>query len=437
MNGQITELAGWLAILFTTVADQVGVETGFVRRVRNFTAAGFVRTLVFGWLRDPQATLEDFGEELGISAPAVHDRFTDQCVVMMRTLLEKAAAFVAAANAPRPGLAGRFCEIYVEDCTSISLPASLSEVFPGCGGAKEGQGAAGIKALLRFEMITGALRSLLWDRQSENDLNLSRRAGAVPRGALYLADLGFWCLDRLRQFTNQGIHWISRIPSSATLCVGEGVRQKLAEFLQGQTVNRVDVPVLLGEEKLSCRLVAVRCPENIAAEKKRRLRRKMSKKGKQPSKQQLVFCEWLVLATNLSAKEFTIEELWTLYRVRWQIELVFKRWKSVLQMDSSNARTNGNRRLVELYAKLLGVLVTHWGSLLRAGLLTTISLHAILKRVRRRICQLEPILRQDAPQAVLDIITKLAKELQRLKTRPKRKTKPGTIELLLNPELTF
>jgi hypothetical protein len=381
--------------------------------------------------------LEDFAEELGVSAPAVHERFTDKCVAMMRILLQRAAAHVAAAKALPPGLAGQFCGIYVEDCTSISLPASMSKLFPGCGGAEEGQGAAGIKALLRFEVITGKLCSLLWDRQSENDLNLSRRAGDVPRGALYLADLGFWCLDRLRQFTSQGIHWISRIPASATLRIAGGVRQKLAEFLQGQTGDRIDLQVLLGEQELPCRLVAVRCPENVAAEKKRRLRRKMSKKGKQPSKQQLVFCEWLVLATNLSAEEFTIEELWTLYRVRWQIELVFKRWKSVLQMDSSNARTNGNRRLVELYAKLLGVLVVHWGSLLRAGLLTNISLHTILKRVRRWMCKLEHILGNGSPQVVLEIITKLAKHLQQLKPRPKRKSKPGTMELLLNPALAL
>jgi len=436
MDGQVIALAGWLTELFTTVAETVAAETGFVKRVRTITGAGFVRTLVFGWLGDPRATLEDFAEHLGVTPPAIQNRFTDRGVALMRALLEKAAVYVARAEAAGADLIDRFCGIYVEDCTSIALPASLRDVFPGCGGAQPGQGAAGVKALLRFEVTSGALCGLELDRQSENDLNLSRRAGDVPRGALYLADLGFWCLARLRRFSEAGIHWVSRIPSSATLCVN-GEFEKLALFLEKQTADRVDGNVLLGAEQLPSRLVAVRCPPEVAAEKKRRLRRKMKKKGKQPSAQQLIFCAWLVLATNLPAEQFTVEELWTLYRVRWQIELVFKRWKSVLQLDSSNARSDGRRRLIELYAKLLGALVAHWGSLLRAGLLTQYSLHSILKRVRQSMIQLEHPLRHNDPQAVLDLLQKLLERLNRLKPRANRKTNPGTMEIIRNPTLAF
>lgn len=334
-------MAGWLTELFTTVAETVVAETGFVKRVRTLTGAGFVRTLVFGWLGDPRATLEDFAEQLGVTPPAIQDRFTDRCVALMRALLEKAAVYVVAAEAAGTDGIDRFCGIYVEDCTRIALPASRSDVFPGCGGAQPGQGAAGVKALLRFEVTRGALCGLELDRPNENDLNLARRAGDVPRGALYRADLGFWCLERLRRFGEEGILWISRIPSSATLCVHHGALEKLALFLQKQTADRVDRNVLLGAEQLPSRRVAVRCPQEVAAEKKRRLRRKRKKKGKQPSIQQLLFCAWLVRAMNLPAEQFTVEELWTLYRVRWQIELVFKRWKSVLQLDRSKARSDG------------------------------------------------------------------------------------------------
>jgi hypothetical protein len=434
--------------LFSSEADRVARETGFIQRERGYGGAEFVRTLVFGWIDDKDAPIEEFAEQLGVTASAVQQRLTERCVNMMRCLLECACTFLMAAQPEHrelTELTKRFSAIYVEDCTSIPLLESLSHLFPGCGGAEAGQGAAGCKALVRMEVTSGALSVLKWDRARENDLNLSRSAGDVPAGSLSLADLGFWCPQRLNHFTRQGISWISRVPAGTTLagtdCRRPERREKLSAFLARQKTDRVDQQVLLGEKAFCFRLVAVRCPPHLAEQKKRKLRKKAKKRGRQVSGAQLTLCEWLVLVTSLSAEAFSAEELWVLYRVRWQIELVFKRWKSVMGLGHSRARTNGSRQLVELYAKLLGCLVTHWGSLLRAGLLTKLSPHKILKRVKQALGTLkdlkdlgDPSSRQQPIQAVLE---QLARRLNRLKPRTRRKKKPGTMELLENPEIAF
>ena len=437
MDGQVTKFAGWLATLLTTTAEALARETGFVKRERGYSGSHFVQTLVLGWLDNAGATLEDFAEELGVSAAAIHKRMTGHSVALMRGLLQQAVAHAVFAEPVSTELTDRFAGIYVEDCTSIKLPASLKDLFPGCGGGQRGEGAAGIKALLRFEMLSGAVSAFEWDRQSENDLTLSRRAGDVPRGALYLADLGFFCLGRLRCFSEQGIHWITRLHASAVASIDGGERLEIAKHLQGYRGDRLDAMVLLGSEQLPVRLVAVRCPPKIAAERKRRLRRAMSRKGRQVTKRQLVFCEWLVLATNLAAEEFSIEDLWTLYRVRWQIELVFKRWKSVLGVDTSNARHHAHRRLTELYAKLLGCLVVHGGMLLRSGILTQYSLNSILKRVRTSIVRMLPLFKHAEMTKIQDAVGEMVERLNRLKPRSRRKKRPSTIELLMNPELAF
>lgn len=445
MKDQVTRLCGWLTVLLSSEADRVARETQFVQRDRGVGGAEFVRALVLGWIDNKDATIADFAEQLGVTDSAVQQRLTSRCVDMFRTLLESACSFVMAAQPVDLELTRRFSGICVEDSTSIPLMESLAGAYPGCGGAEAGQGAAGWKALVRMEVTTGALSVLKWDGGRQNDLNLSRQAarqaGDVPAGALYLADLGFWCPERLNHFTRQGVFWISRVPAGTTLATGEGPRERLTAFLARQRTDRVDQPVRLGEKAFSFRLVAVRCPQQVADAKKRKLRQKSKKRGRTPSQQQLVLCEWLVLVTCLRAEEFSAGELWTLYRVRWQIELVFKRWKSMAGLGHSRARTNGSRQLTELYAKLLGCLVTHWCGLLRAGLLTKLSWHQILKRVRQALGSLKDAWDTSSPaEAQASVQTglgKLLRRLHRLKPRPPRNKKPATMELLENPTLAF
>lgn len=438
MKDHSTKLCGCLAMLFSTVADQIARETQFIKRERGFSGAEFVRTLVLGWIEDSQATLEDLAEELGVTASALQQRMTTQSVALLHGVLEKACEFYMAAVAEPTELTSRFSQIDVEDCTSLKLMASLQNEFQGCGGAEVGQGAAGMKVLLRLEVTTGRIQVVTLANGRDNDLNLSRQAGDPPAGSLYLADLGFWCPERLDRLGNQGVSWISRVPAGTTLSVNGQPREDVADFLARQTTDRVDQQVLLGEKAFSFRLVAVRCPESIANERKRKLRQKAKKRGREPSKRQLRLCEWLVLVTSLPVEEFSIEELWTLYRVRWQIELVFKRWKSLMGLDKSRAKTNGQRQLTELYAKLLGCLVTHWCGLLRAGLLTQLSWHQILHRVKRALGVLNELWNDDQPsESVAFVLTKLVQRLDRLKPRSKRNKKPGTMELLKKPTLAF
>jgi hypothetical protein len=435
---QITRLSGWLTTLFSTSAEELARATGFIERVRGFSGAQFVRTLVLGWIENSQATIEELAEELNVTGSALQQRLTPKSVALMRALLEKACAYQAAAVSQDTALTARFSKIYVEDCTSINLLNALGDEFPGCGGAEPGQGAAGWKALVRIEVKSGEIAVVKWASGREHDLNLSRQAGDPPAGSLSLADLGFWCPERLDHLRNQGVSWISRVPAGATLSVDGQPREDLADFLKRQKSDRVDVQVLLGEKAFSFRLVAVRCPRHIAAERKRKLRKKANKRGRAVSQKQLIACEWLVLVTSLSPDECSIEELWALYRVRWQIELVFKRWKSLMELDNSRARTNGSRQLTELYAKLLGCLVTHWTGLLRAGLLTELSWYQILKRAKSAIGSLIELWDDRQPQqSVNAVLSKLVKRFHHLKPRARRKTKPGTMELLENPELVF
>jgi hypothetical protein len=69
--------------------------------------------------------------------------------------------------------------------------------------------------------------------------------------------------------------------------------------------------------------------------------------------------DWTVFCTNVPAPLLSASEVLVVARVRWQVELLFKLWKSAGHLaHSRNAKPW--RVLCEIYAKLLGLLVQHW-----------------------------------------------------------------------------
>src|SRR5262249_62096559 len=110
--------------------------------------------------------------------------------------------------------------------------------------------------------------------------------------------------------------------------------------------------------------------------------KRLKKKGRKLSERQRVMCQWTVMITDLPAEAFTVEEVCVLYRVRWQIELLYKAWKSGGGLGRTRGRKAG-RVLCEAYAKLLAMVVQHWGTLLRGGPLCGIDLVKAARRVKR------------------------------------------------------
>ncbi len=133
-------------------------------------------------------------------------------------------------------------------------------------------------------------------------------------------------------------------------------------FLQEQGENGlVDMPVVLGEkERLSCRLIAVRVPPEVAARRRQQAREKARDHGRQASQEYLDLLEWTIFVTNCAPELLSWKEVVVLYRARWQIELLFKLWKSHNRLAQRELDASHQRQMAVLYAKLIGVIVQHW-----------------------------------------------------------------------------
>ena len=113
-------------------------------------------------------------------------------------------------------------------------------------------------------------------------------ARSAAEGRSGFSDLGYFSLRHLADFSSEEVYWLTRLKSNCVLYDKEGKRFSLVEFLKKQHSDKIDLPILLGsEEKLPCRLIAVRLPEEIANQRRRKIRTDAREKGRTPSKRRL------------------------------------------------------------------------------------------------------------------------------------------------------
>jgi hypothetical protein len=119
-----------------------------------------------------------------------------------------------------------------------------------------------------------------------------------------------------------------------------------------------DVRVAAGPKSPSfdARLMAIRKTEAAAEKARQRVIKEASKKGKTVDPRTLEAAGYVFVLTSLPADLATPEDVLELYRLRWQVELAFKRMKGLLGLDDLPAKEPRLARAF-LYAKLIGALL--------------------------------------------------------------------------------
>ncbi len=400
----LTQLSRTLQTVLTTIADQAAQATHFVQRRSKLTGAKFVQTLVFTWLDQPDATYEQLAQTataLGapITAQGLEERFTPEAAACVRQVLQAAVQELVTADPVGLPLLQRFQGVYLQDSTTITLPDELAELWAGCGGSSEQGTRAALKVQLQFNYSTGQVTHLDLQAGRAQDKTAPMQQARLPLGALRLADLGYFGLTVFIAYEHQGVYSVSRYHPQVLVYTAEGEPLDLAALLATTPQDQLDLAIRLSREYAwPCRLVALRVPPQVAEERRRKAKAEARREGRTLSARSLALLDWTIIVTNVPARLLSVFELRIVLRLRWQIELVFKVWKSQGQVDESRSH-KPYRILCEVYAKLLALLIQHWilltcgwqspnRSLTKAG--QTIRRHALALgealSVRERLC---------------------------------------------------
>lgn len=385
----VTQVAKTMQALLNEPANRLARETGFVQRQSELGGAEFAQALVFGWLANPDATLEELSQTaiaIGacVTPQAVHKRFTPQAAAFMEQLLKEGVQQVITAAPLAQPILRRFNGVYLTDSSVVTLPDVLAEVWPGCGGSTPEGTSAAVKLQVRIDFSSGSLQGPLLQAGRTHDQNSPLPTSPLPDGALHLADLGYFRLDTLRDYDQQRVYWLVRPKVNTVIYDQHGQPTTLAQLLAAQSGSQVDLAIQLGaSHRIGCRLLAVRVPSAIAQKRRRQLRARAKKKGQTVSQARLQLADWGYYITNVPADLLTIQEAMTVAGVRWQIELLFKLWKSEGKLDKSRS-SKPWRILCEFYAKLLALLIQHWIFLVSCWTYPDRSLHKAAQTVRKQ-----------------------------------------------------
>ncbi|VTR99234.1 transposase is4 family protein : Transposase IS4 family protein OS=Herpetosiphon aurantiacus (strain ATCC 23779 / DSM 785) GN=Haur_1324 PE=4 SV=1: DDE_Tnp_1 [Gemmata massiliana] len=435
MSAPIPNLARAIRTVLTADADRAAARVGFVRRRRKISGAAFIQTLVFGWIEDPRAPVDALAARCpvpGVTPQAFHKRFTPAATEFVREVLLRAVGQLVAAQPIAVPLLQRFAGVYVEDSTVVALPDTLRDTFPGCGGNTPSAGLAAIKAHVRWELTTGRITGMAFQPGRQPDGRFNATDDPLPAGALRLADLGYFDFGVLTRLSAAGVFWISRLPPNAVAAVGDERPSEVWRLLRQWSGDLLDLRVTAGNEtRIGCRLLAFRCPPGVAARRREQSAERQRKKGRVVSERLRVLCEWTVFATNLPADRFTPEQVWVLYRLRWQVELLLKLWRSHGGVGQSHGRL-GHRGLCEVYAKLLAMVVRHWLLLTGGGPLARMNPVRAAREARRFALAVADAL--PCARRLRRVLRSLRDTLALLRPRHRRRKRPSALELLFEPQ---
>lgn len=370
--------------------------------------------------------------QAGMSRVGLHYRFTDAATAF----LAKCLRFVLLQKFSNVGridtqLLRPFGRVLIADSSSWDVSPKLRGVLPGSGGAAS---TASCKLQVVYDYTRGELQFLDVTPGTLPDNRYSNRLPAMlHKHDLLLVDQGYFTCNLLAQIHAKGAFFLTRLLPSAA--VSEPLTKNhinLAQHLRSVQHSTSEIQVLIGRT-VPCRLIILRVSEDVANQRRRRLKRKSQRKGRTVSKHLLSMCDWTLLITNTPRSWLPLEMVRALYTLRWQIELLFKQLKSVLRVHQSHT-TKEDRLRCELYGKLIVAVLVHRIHAAETNTLwcksrRELSMEKLYKRMQERAFSLLTVLLSSVRQALIYLRSQL-KLIIPACLKGRQRTRMTTLEMI-------
>lgn len=253
-----------------------------------------------------------------------------------------------------------FNHVRIKDSTKFNVPANLASHYRGSGGS-EGTSAAGICIQYEFDLKTGKFLDLTLTEAVRNDhSDATETAENVCKKDLIIRDLGYFSCATLQTINEKEAFFLSRLPSTTTVYDEHKVEidfKELHVFMTKNGIEQLEKQVFIGEkDRLPVRLTIGLVPSEVYQQRLRRKKKGKKKKGSQMKEKTKYLLYFNLFVTNVEAEDMPLEKIMPLYRFRWQVELMFKCWKSVFSIHQLQ-KMKYERYITMLYIRLILIAV--------------------------------------------------------------------------------
>ncbi|EJR92887.1 transposase for insertion sequence element IS231F [Bacillus cereus VD200] len=358
--------------------EELAREMKFIKRKRKFSGSDLATICIWISQRVASDPLVRLCSRLHaitgtvLSPEGLNKRFNEKSVLFLKhifsLLLQQKICEQTHISSQ---LFAHFKRIRIMDATMFQVPHTLEHIYPGSGGCAQ---TAGIKIQLEYDLHSGQFLNFQVGPGKNNDKTFGTECLDTLRpGDLCICDLGYFSLEDLDQMDQRGTYYISRLKLNTNVYVKNpnpeyfknGSIKKQSEYIQinviqilnqlqpGETIEYQQA-YIGDKQQLFSRLVFHRLTAVQLQKRLEKIAEKEKSKHRTYSEKSKLVVGLNVYVTNAPWEWVPMEQVHELYTLRWQIEIVFKTWKSLFDID--HCRTVKRERIeCHLYGKLIAI----------------------------------------------------------------------------------
>lgn len=231
-----------------------------------------------------------------------------------------------------------FYRVLVEDSTVAQLNNKLEARYTGTN-----RGGKGVKAQIKIDVIhdlkSGSTIDARLFRGNEPDQGLACRILSFLKGGeLVIRDLGYFVLKSLKGIADMGSYFLSRVKANTNFFLNREDENPLdlSQYLKKKVCSGsqfIEIKGYVGSDKVAARLIIYGQPQEVTNKRLRDAIKNARNQSFTLSESKKLALSYSMFITNAPEELLSAGMVGTVYRLRWEIELVFKRWKSQLEID--------------------------------------------------------------------------------------------------------
>lgn len=304
-------------------------------------------------------TYEAWANEIGnqtsqdLSKQAVCDKLTtvgrEFCEQVLKATLTKHYKKVGQCHS---SLFTSFDSVLLQDSTTLKLPRTLSDTYPGSTN-QSGTSSAVARVDAIFDLKTNAFAQFTLRKYTDNDQSATGHILPwVSKRSLVIRDRGYFSLGVLSKIDQAGGCFLTRTKHGVNFyCEQTGQKLDLVKMLK--KTDFLDQVVLVGRQHKLCARLVILPLDKQQAEKNIRAAKQHPDKRFNHSQEYYFLKGYTIFITNVTKQIWNTHQVQKAYAMRWRIESIFKCWKTGFKLQKLIHHQCSNKTRIECYIFLM------------------------------------------------------------------------------------